>query len=55
MDGSIVLMHDIYSETAKAVEDIVPELIDEGYQLVTVSELLKSLGIDEKNKAYYPW
>ena len=55
MDGSIVLMHDIYSETAKAVEDIVPELIDEGYQLVTVSELLKSLGIDEKNTAYYPW
>lgn len=55
MDGSIVLMHDIYSETAKAVEDIVPELIDEGYQLVTVSELLNSLGIDEKNTAYYPW
>ena len=35
--------------------ELLRELIDEGYQLVTVSELLKSLGIDEKNTAYYPW
>jgi peptidoglycan/xylan/chitin deacetylase (PgdA/CDA1 family) len=40
-DGDIVLMHDIYSSTAEAVEKIVPKLIEEGYQLVTVSELIQ--------------
>jgi peptidoglycan/xylan/chitin deacetylase (PgdA/CDA1 family) len=38
-DGDIILMHDIYDSTAKAVEIVVPELINRGYQLVTVSEL----------------
>lgn len=41
-DGDIVLMHEIYGTTADAVEKIVPELIAEGYQLVTVSELVKA-------------
>lgn len=40
LDGSVVLMHSIYKSTAKAVEKMVPWLLDEGYQLVTVSELL---------------
>lgn len=40
-DGDIILMHDIYSETAKAVEKIVPRLIKRGYQFVTVTELVK--------------
>ncbi|NLI55015.1 MAG: polysaccharide deacetylase family protein [Clostridiales bacterium] len=39
-DGAIVLFHDIYPFTADAIERIVPELINEGYQLVTVSELI---------------
>ena len=39
LDGKIILMHSIYETTADAVEVIVPELINEGYQLVTVSEL----------------
>lgn len=39
-DGAIILMHDIYPTTADAVEKIVPELIKQGYQIVTVSELL---------------
>ena len=38
-DGKIILLHSIYSTTADAVEVLVPELIDKGYQLVTVSEL----------------
>ena len=38
-DGYIVLMHDIYESTAQAVKTIVPELLNDGYQLVTVSEL----------------
>ena len=38
-DGDIILMHDIYTSTADAVESIVPDLILKGYQLVTVEEL----------------
>lgn len=39
-DGSIILMHDIYPTTVKAVKKIVPKLIEDGYQIVTVSEML---------------
>ncbi|MCH5320529.1 MAG: polysaccharide deacetylase family protein [Eubacterium sp.] len=39
-DGSIILMHDIYPSTADAVKKLVPQLIKEGYQIVTVSEML---------------
>ena len=39
-DGAIVLMHDLVPSTATAVQWLVPELIDRGYQLVTVSEML---------------
>lgn len=45
-DGSIVLMHDLYGSTATATETIVPWLISQGYQLVTVSELMQLKGID---------
>ena len=38
-DGDIVLMHDIYDQTASAAERIIPALVRDGYQLVTVSEL----------------
>ena len=38
-DGDIILMHDIYSATANAVELVVPRLISKGYEIVTVSEL----------------
>ena len=40
-DGDIVLMHDLRSYTADAMEDIVSRLVAEGYQLVTVQELLQ--------------
>lgn len=38
-DGDIILLHDIYKHTAKAVEKLVPLLIEQGYKLVTVSDL----------------
>lgn len=38
-DGDIVLMHDLYGQTAAASRVIIPELLRRGYQLVTVSEL----------------
>lgn len=41
LDGCIVLMHSIYGSSAEATERLVPELIDQGYQFVTVSELLQ--------------
>lgn len=42
-DGSIILCHDIYESTAAAMKRIIPFLIEKGYQLVTVSELLDNL------------
>lgn len=39
-DGAIVLCHDLYESTATAMDRVIPELIAQGYQLVTVSELL---------------
>lgn len=41
-DGDIILMHEIYSSTADAVERMVPELIKKGYQLVTCEELIQA-------------
>lgn len=44
-DGDIILMHELYSQTADATERIVPELVNRGYQLVTVSEMAAAKGI----------
>ncbi len=41
LDGKIILMHSIYEESAEATELIVPWLKENGYQTVTVSELIK--------------
>ncbi|MCL2545792.1 MAG: polysaccharide deacetylase family protein [Oscillospiraceae bacterium] len=42
-DGAVILLHDIHETTAHAVELLVPRLLQEGFQLVTVSELLDGL------------
>ena len=44
--GAIVLSHDIYPTTAAAYQRIIPDLISQGYTLVTVSNLL---GINPAN------
>lgn len=41
-DGSIILMHDIYENTYLATQRILKELNNQGYDVVTVSELLGS-------------
>lgn len=43
-DGAIVLMHETYDSTATAVEILVPQLVAEGWQIVSVSELFKAKG-----------
>lgn len=43
-DGAIILCHDLHKTTVDAMERAIPALIAEGYQLVTVSELLTSSG-----------
>ncbi len=45
-DGSIILMHSLYTTTADALEMILPALIERGYQFVTVSELAEYRGYD---------
>ena len=40
LDGEIVLMHSIYESTVEAVRVLVPWLQEQGYQLVTVTELM---------------
>ena len=53
-DGDIILMHDLYGSTAEACKTIIPKLVEEGYQLVTISELAKAKGIDlEAGECYY--
>lgn len=43
-DGDIILMHDRHQPTVDALELIIPYLQEEGYQLVTVSEILTRNG-----------
>lgn len=38
-DGAIILMHDLYGETADAAVQIIEWLNSQGYQMVTVSEM----------------
>ena len=44
-DGDIVLMHASYSFTVEAVRAMIPELIADGYQIVSVSELAAVRGV----------
>ena len=53
LDGKVILMHSIYDSTAEAVEIMVPELVSQGYQLVTVSELAAYKGVDLNNSVVY--
>lgn len=44
-DGDIILMHDLYDSTAEAVARLVPELMEAGYELVTLDELFAAKGL----------
>ena len=44
--GDIILFHDIYEESADALEKILPELIRRGCQLVTISDLFRFYNLE---------
>lgn len=52
-DGDIILMHDIHAETADGLEKILPWLIEQDYDILTVSELMERKGIKLKNGKVY--
>lgn len=52
-DGSVLLFHDIYSTSVDAVERIIPELKNRGYEMVTVSELAEIKGKEMKSGGVY--
>ena len=43
-DNGIIIMHDIYETTALAVEYLLPILDEQGYELVTISEMAQING-----------
>jgi peptidoglycan/xylan/chitin deacetylase (PgdA/CDA1 family) len=53
-NGSIILCHDTHPTTLQAMEKVIPWLVSQGYQLVTVTELLTVDGkAIQAGKAYY--
>ena len=52
-DGDIILMHDIYSESIDAAIELIPKLEQEGFQLVTVSEMAEAKGHSLENGKVY--
>ncbi len=39
-NGAIILCHDVWDSTGRAMQTLVPALIEKGYQLVTVAEMM---------------
>lgn len=39
-NGAIILCHDVWASTGKAMETLIPSLMEKGFQLVTVAELM---------------
>ena len=52
-DGDIILMHELYGATGDASMQLIPELTNRGFQLVTVSEMAAAKGYTlEAGKLY---
>ena len=51
-DGSIILMHDIHEPSVKAALRLIPDLIAQGYKLVTVSEMAEAKNVTLQNACY---
>lgn len=51
-DGAVILMHDIHGPSVDAALRLIPELIDQGYKLVTVSEMAEAKNVTLKPAKY---
>lgn len=51
-DGDIVLMHELYTASGDAAVSIIPALTEQGFQLVTVSEMARFRGGVSAGKIY---
>lgn len=51
--GAIVLMHDGYTPTVSALKRLLPDLAADGYQVVSVSQLIKAHGCTFKRGGEY--
>ncbi|MEG0660847.1 MAG: polysaccharide deacetylase family protein [Anaerorhabdus sp.] len=52
-DGDIILLHDIHAESKDAAIQIIPMLIEKGFQVVTVNEMMSAKGIQMENGKSY--
>ena len=54
VDGGIILMHEGYETSVEAVKRLLPDLMEKGFQVVTIHEYLKVREIQlEKHKVYW--
>ena len=51
-DGSIILMHYIHEPSVQAAIKMIPELVQKGYKLMTVSELAAAKGVTLQGANY---
>ena len=51
-DGSSILMHDIHEPSVQAAIKMIPELVQKGYKLMTVSELAAAKGVTLQGANY---
>ena len=52
-DGAIILLHSIHQTTYDATELFLPWLIEQGYEVVTISELFYYKGVTPENGVQY--
>ena len=52
-DGDIILFHDSYNSTVRAIEELLPILYSKGYQVMSVSELFELKGVVLNTKEIY--
>ena len=51
--GDIILMHDIYNFTVDLTDLIVKGLVEQGFRLVTVSEMFEAFGVELEDGVVY--
>jgi peptidoglycan/xylan/chitin deacetylase (PgdA/CDA1 family) len=51
-DGSIILMHDIHEPSVEAAKRIIPDLVAQGYRLVTISEMAEAKDVTLQSARY---